>query len=522
MVVGSSPVVETVIVQDRSRLFREGLSALLGSRPSCAPAVGQLEAVDQNLTATTIRVELVMTAKELLERCEQVSPDAAFIELAEVPWDVGELVRRLKRQAPEIRLVGTLPSRTHRFTAFPGVEPVLKDVAFEEMMSVLESTSPGSRQVRDGTAADSNGVARVGQVQQVQQSHSMPGGLTGRELQLLALISAGMSTSEMSARLKSSSKTLENRRQSLFAKLGVQSQSQAVAAALRTGILGPTSRPMATDNRSTSAGDRRTGGASGSDGSKAGLAYMRPALLVHRTRPGIPKVVVAHDHAYVPAVIRHIMGERVELVGETKYGAAAVALSELLGPDVVVAAEMLGDGLVDLFLPALMRAGSKVVVVADELDAARMLTLVRKGASGIVETDASPDDVCESVEALARGEVRLPAGVVASITKEWRAQGRRALSNSSAGGASRSTNDLTPRESDVLRAMAEGLSTKAVARKLGIALKTVENHKTRVFEKLGVRTQAEAVAVAFDELLTSAAAPSAAAAPVDVARGATG
>ncbi len=54
--------------------------------------------------------------------------------------------------------------------------------------------------------------------------------------------------------------------------------------------------------------------------------------------------------------------------------------------------------------------------------------------------------------------------------------------------------DLTLREMEVLNAMADGLSTKATARLLGVAVKTVENHKTRVFAKLGVHSQAQLIA----------------------------
>jgi LuxR family maltose regulon positive regulatory protein len=53
----------------------------------------------------------------------------------------------------------------------------------------------------------------------------------------------------------------------------------------------------------------------------------------------------------------------------------------------------------------------------------------------------------------------------------------------------------------VLEAMVEGLSTKAIARRLGVAYKTVENHKIRVFEKLQVRTHAQAVSVAIGHQL---------------------
>jgi DNA-binding NarL/FixJ family response regulator len=69
---------------------------------------------------------------------------------------------------------------------------------------------------------------------------------------------------------------------------------------------------------------------------------------------------------------------------------------------------------------------------------------------------------------------------------------------------------LTPRERDVLRALTDGLSTKAIARELGVAVKTVENHKIHVFDKLGVRTHAQAVAVAIGHgLLADCFAPAA-------------
>ena len=62
------------------------------------------------------------------------------------------------------------------------------------------------------------------------------------------------------------------------------------------------------------------------------------------------------------------------------------------------------------------------------------------------------------------------------------------------GGSSHTS--LTPRELEVLVALAEGLTTKAIASRLGVAMKTVESHKVRLFDKLGARTQAHAVSIA--------------------------
>jgi DNA-binding NarL/FixJ family response regulator len=114
--------------------------------------------------------------------------------------------------------------------------------------------------------------------------------------------------------------------------------------------------------------------------------------------------------------------------------------------------------------------------------------LVELGITGLVDHDQPPLDLADAVLVLAAGGAVLPSDVVASITTDWR-RSRRSVTNMSQGG------DLTSRELEVLGAMSDGLSAKAVAHRLVIAVKTVENHKTRIFEKLGVRTQAQAVAL---------------------------
>jgi DNA-binding NarL/FixJ family response regulator len=120
-----------------------------------------------------------------------------------------------------------------------------------------------------------------------------------------------------------------------------------------------------------------------------------------------------------------------------------------------------------------------------DLDSLHGLRLLRQGASGLVSLGSSLDDVAAGVEALARGEAIIPNRLAESLLLEWRA--------SSPQLASAAANVLTARELEVLTALADGMGTKAVARRLGIASKTAENHKTRIFQKLGVRTQAEAI-----------------------------
>jgi DNA-binding NarL/FixJ family response regulator len=91
---------------------------------------------------------------------------------------------------------------------------------------------------------------------------------------------------------------------------------------------------------------------------------------------------------------------------------------------------------------------------------------------------------------VASGSAVLAPAAAGTILEQWRR-----LRESGGSGAA-GLPDLTPRESEVLAAMVDGLASKAIARRLGMALKTVESHKTHIFDKLGVPTQAAAVSFA--------------------------
>jgi len=122
-----------------------------------------------------------------------------------------------------------------------------------------------------------------------------------------------------------------------------------------------------------------------------------------------------------------------------------------------------------------------------------VVDLVSKGLSGACTTDMSLEAVAEAVLTVAAVGVALPPEVVSRVVTQWRSAGSGSLDPLSA-------TKLTLREMEVLNAMADGLSTKAAGRLLGMATKTVENHKTRIFAKLGVRSQAQLVTKRHSEL----------------------
>jgi DNA-binding NarL/FixJ family response regulator len=194
-----------VLVQDRSRLFREAIALLLGSDP-------------------TLRAGgVAATADELVSLCQSGPVDAVILEGADVPWEVHSLVGHLRRLVPGLAVVGTAPARLYRHQAVSGLPMVPRTARLEDFVAALQPEAD-DRQPRAARGTRAVGV--------------VPGGLTAGELQVLALISAGLSSELIAGRLKVSQKTVEKRRQRIFAKLGVQSQSQAVALAFRSGLLG--------------------------------------------------------------------------------------------------------------------------------------------------------------------------------------------------------------------------------------------------------------------------------------------
>jgi DNA-binding NarL/FixJ family response regulator len=148
--------------------------------------------------------------------------------------------------------------------------------------------------------------------------------------------------------------------------------------------------------------------------------YRRPSVRVKKRSPGVAQVLIVHDHEWLSSVLEKVLEGSAELVGQTLFGQVALVLSELLSPDVVVAGDVLGDGLVDQFLPVLLRTGTRVIVLAEPLSTNRMLDLVSKGVSGIVDMDVSPRDLAEAVISVVGGGAVLPPAVIGAIASEWR------------------------------------------------------------------------------------------------------
>ncbi|MGO9857655.1 MAG: LuxR C-terminal-related transcriptional regulator [Acidimicrobiales bacterium] len=208
-------------------------------------------------------------------------------------------------------------------------------------------------------------------------------------------------------------------------------------------------------------------------------------------------VVVAHEDSLPRDIIARACAQRHNLrVVVCNATGGEIMTSCLTSPPHFIVARDSISGEFDEAVDALLAVGTRVLVICTNPSLERVIHLLELGVHGVMLDDSSPLEVATGVQAVARGGVALNPTVAVTLVQHWRRL-RQDLARSDA----RIVRSLTPRESEVLEAMVEGLSTKAIARRLGVAYKTVENHKIRVFEKLQVRTHAQAVSVAIGHQL---------------------
>jgi DNA-binding NarL/FixJ family response regulator len=191
------------------------------------------------------------------------------------------------------------------------------------------------------------------------------------------------------------------------------------------------------------------------------------------------RVVLADDHQLVRAGFRALLQrlEGVQVVGEARDGLEALQLIRELRPDAV---------LLDLMMPGL-NGLEATYRIAQEAPEVRVLILtmnatdelvtsvVRAGASGFLLKTAEPVELEQALRAVARGDVYVSPAVSRAMVNACRSQEPDLLSR------------LTPRQRDVLRLVAEGNSSKEIARRLNLTPRTVEAYRAQVMELLDIR-----------------------------------
>jgi DNA-binding NarL/FixJ family response regulator len=198
----------SVAIQERSRLLREGLELILDPEPE----IGVLGSV--------------VGGEALFALCEKTTPSVVLLEVDVREWDPCRLAYRLQRVWPSLSFVGlyrrdgeaVARARRCGFRRLVSLQADARELVGEVTASAasapptirpLATTAPAARQ------------------------------LTAREIQVLQFIGAGCTSRQIGDHMRVSHKTVENHKQRIFGKLGVQNQAHAVSVAFRKGYLRP-------------------------------------------------------------------------------------------------------------------------------------------------------------------------------------------------------------------------------------------------------------------------------------------
>ena len=235
-------------------------------------------------------------------------------------------------------------------------------------------------------------------------------------------------------------------------------------------------------------------------GESASPADDRAAPPGHYAAP--PRVVIADDQTLVRSGFRMILGAAgIPVVAEAADGGQAVAAVLKHRPDVALMdirmPEM--DGLQATRRILAARAGSDcriIILTTFDLDQ-YVYAAITAGASGFLLKDVSPEQLVAAVRLVRSGDALLAPSITRRLVERF------APASAGSLAGSRELSHLTPRELEVLRWLARGLSNAELAAELTLSEATVKTHVARILAKLGLRDRVQAVVLAYETGLAS-------------------
>ena len=196
------------------------------------------------------------------------------------------------------------------------------------------------------------------------------------------------------------------------------------------------------------------------------------------------RILLADDHVLVAQALEHLLQKEFDVVGTVSDGRALLKAAEDLKPDVVV---------VDIGMPLLngldageqlkaMHPGIRIIYLTQNREPRLAVEAFRHSASGYLLKESAASELTAAINEALRGRSYISPLIAKGM-----------LDQASTPAVQAGLRDLSSREREVLQLLAEGKSMKEVAGLLNISPRTVEFHKYRIMELLGVKTNAELV-----------------------------
>jgi len=211
------------------------------------------------------------------------------------------------------------------------------------------------------------------------------------------------------------------------------------------------------------------------------------------------KILLADDHKITRQGLRSLLEKEpdMEVVAEAEEGRTAVRLVRELLPDVVVMDVSMPDlnGMEATHQIVAEHPNVKVIALSIHSDNLFVSEMLKSGASGYLLKDCAFEELARAIHVVVDGKTYLSPAISGVVVDDYLHRLARTESPSS--------EVLTDREREVLQLIAEGKSTKQVALKLHISVKTVETHRRQIMSKLDIHTIAELTKYAIRKGLTS-------------------
>jgi two-component system, NarL family, response regulator NreC len=205
------------------------------------------------------------------------------------------------------------------------------------------------------------------------------------------------------------------------------------------------------------------------------------------------RILLVDDHAVVRMGLNMLLNARpnMEVVGEASEGNEGIQKAEELKPDVVLMDLSMPHGKDGLSATSELKKilpDTSILILTMHDDEEYLFRAIQAGASGCILKSAPHEELLQAIESVAKGNAYLYPSATKRLMEEY-------LSHMKQDGSD-SYSLLSDREKEVLTLIAKGYSNKEIAEKLIISVKTVETHKSKVMEKLQMKTRPELVSYA--------------------------